>query len=140
MASFHKRTMTNDVCNEKSALLYTTVSKRTRLHCFDSQTFLLQMVLWIVYDSYILHLNILILRSSMDTLTWTNGHEHMDMATQTWTHGHKHMDMDTWIWTHGHGHGQAQGLEQGRGHWEMAWTWTWTWTWTLRDRQIDTWI
>jgi hypothetical protein len=31
MALFHKRTMTNDVCNEKSALIYTSVLKRT--HC-----------------------------------------------------------------------------------------------------------
>jgi hypothetical protein len=57
------------------------------------------MVLWIVYDSYIMHLNILIFKVF---------HGHTDMDKWTWIHGHKHMDMDTWKWKHGHGHGQAQ--------------------------------
>ncbi len=58
---------------------------------------LLQMVLWIGYALYILHLNILIFNSfdghmDMDKWTWT----HMDMDTWTWTHGHGHLDIDAW--------------------------------------------
>jgi hypothetical protein len=105
MVLFHKRTMTIDVCNEKNALPYTAVSKRTNCILLTANIFWLQMVLWIVYAPYILHLNILIFKvfhGHMDVDKW---HGHMDMATQTWTHGHKHKDMNAWMWTYGHGHG-----------------------------------
>jgi hypothetical protein len=132
MVLFHKWNMTSDICNEKSVLLYTTVSKHLLHRVAQPKKILLQMVLWIGYALYIFQINILIWRSFMgthghghmdmdawtwaqrnETLTWTDGYGHMEMDTWTWTHGHWHMDpdtrtwhmeMDTWTWTHGHWH------------------------------------
>ncbi len=39
MALFHTRTLTNDVCNEKSALLYTTMLNRTRCIVLTAKKF-----------------------------------------------------------------------------------------------------